>query len=478
MEFHPYRATAGRYVFRAMASEIEIKLKASASALKAVRKLDWLMAMAQGKAQRKSLRSVYFDTGKLKLQEDGLTLRVRHVGKKRLQTAKTDNKDVFARYEWEGEIGGDIPDLTALPLEARQRFGKLTALRPIFETVVTRTTIPLLCNGTKMELALDSGVVKAGQQRLPICEIEIELKEGDPAGLVVVAKRLASEVAVSLEVQAKSERGYALAGGEWGYAVQARLVQLDATMTLAEAFRVIAMEGLWQLACNEAAVLGGDVEGVHQMRLGLRRLCAAMSLFKEMLSDSQSQTIQTEIKWLSEQLAYTRDEDVLARARKVVESERYSRLVLAVALWLANGVWGRDEDLMQRARRDRPVLSFANEVLEARTSKVNKKARKLRTLAPRARHKLRRMIKKLRYAGEAFAILYEGNKAKARQQKMCAKLKALQTALSRLNALNAGKSQKESHGIVIDRELGERTRLLATACKARDQLKAQKPFWS
>ncbi len=507
-----------------MADEIEIKLKAAGPALKAVRKLGWLMALAQTKPKRANLRSVYFDTAKRTLQERGLTLRVRHIGKKRLQTVKANGRGIFARHEWECGVTGDKPDLASLPRQARKRLGKLEGLRPVFETVVSRTTIPLLYDGTSIELALDSGIIKAGRRREPVSEVEIELRGGDPAGLSALAERLASEVAVTFEVRAKSERGYRLARGKLTGAVYAQDVELDTSMTAAEAFRAIAMECLRHLSSNEVPVLAGDAEAVHQMRVGLRRLRAAMSLMREMLSDGQSQAVKTELKWLTEQLGPARDFDVFvrdsvaplakeasgmkvlkkemeqqrdeafARARLAVADERYRRLILAVALWLANGGWASDEDLMQRARRERPILSFARETLATRTRKVVKKARKVETLEPRARHKLRIAAKKLRYAGEFFAALYIGKKAKARQQKVSASLEALQNALGRLNDFSihqkmAGKiiaapktagSRKEAYGfgIVTGHELGESKGFLAAARKACGQLKAHTPFWA
>ncbi|MDR3527078.1 MAG: CHAD domain-containing protein [Rhizomicrobium sp.] len=506
-----------------MAHEIEIKLRASSKALKAVAKLDWLMALAQAPPKRKKLRSVYFDTSARALQQRGLTLRVRHSGRNRLQTVKANSAGVFARHEWECDIKGDKPDLTALPQAARKRLGKLERLRPVFETAVTRTTITLLYDGTAIELALDAGVIKARRRSEPISEIELEWKDGDPAGLAALAERLAADIAVSFECRAKSERGYGLASGTRSRAVHAQDIELNGDMTVAEAYRAIAMECLRHLSSNESAVLAGDAEGVHQMRVGLRRLRAAMSLMREMLSDSQSQAIRTELKWLTEQLGPARDIDVFVRdslaplakaargmtvlkkdmerqrdeaftrARMAVADERYRRLVLAVALWLANGNWGSSEDLLQSAHRERPIRSFANETLTTRTRKVLKKTRKLQSLQPRARHRLRIAAKKLRYAAEFFAMLYDGKKAKARQQKMSANLEALQEALGRLNDFAvhqkmAGKviaaptegSPKEAYGfgIVTGHELSESEGFLAAARKAGARLKAKKPFWT
>jgi len=499
-----------------MADEVEIKLRVPPEALKAVPKLGWLKAMAQGPAKRKILRSVYFDTAKGKLKELGLTLRVRHAGKKRLQTVKAEGKSVFARQEWECEIAGDKPDLRALP--PLKRLCKIAPrLRPVFETEVTRTVLLLHCDGTVVELALDHGTIKAGRRKQAISEIEIELKDGDPNALVAIAERLAEAFPAAYEMRAKSERGYALAAGETAKPVHARNVALDAEMTAADALRAIGMECLRHLACNDAAVRAGETEGVHQMRVGLRRLRAAFSLFKEMLADPESREIKAGLKWLTEQLGPARDFDVFvresvapledsaamtvlkkdmegrrdlgfSRAKAAVDGERYRKLILRTALWLADGSWGRDGDLLQRARRDRPLPSFAAEALETRLHKVTRKSRKLEKLEPRQRHKLRIHIKKLRYASEFFAALFAGHKA--RQKQFRGSLEKLQDALGRLNdfvvhqklageIVGKGKEGREAFamGVVTCHEQVDVKYCLAAARKAGSKLKAVKAFW-
>src|SRR5262249_35596796 len=153
-----------------------------------------------------------------------------------------------------------------------------------------------------------------------------------------------------------------------------------------------------------------DGEGVHQMRVGLRRMRAAMSVFKGLLGDRESRRIKTELKWLTEQLGPARDLDVFVsesiepmqqeqrgkkgmpalkkaletrrtkgfeQAKRAVESERYDRLVVRTALWLSGGNWLRKKDNFRRARRDRPIGEFASEVLSKRCKKIVKRAKKL-----------------------------------------------------------------------------------------------------
>ena len=55
-------------------------------------------------------------------------------------------------------------------------------------------------------------------------------------------------------------------------------------------------------------------EGMHQMRVGLRRLRAAISLFSKLLGDKQTERINSQLNWLERgELSPTRDLDVYER---------------------------------------------------------------------------------------------------------------------------------------------------------------------
>src|SRR5262249_61642113 len=77
--------------------------------------------------------------------------------------------------------------------------------------------------------------------------------------------------------------------------------------------KIIGRACLKQALRNKPALIKGDPEGVHQTRVGLRRLRTAMSLFGELLQDPQSAAIKSELKWLAAELAPARDLDVLTK---------------------------------------------------------------------------------------------------------------------------------------------------------------------
>ena len=93
---------------------------------------------------------------------------------------------------------------------------------------------------------------------------------------------------------------------------------------------------------------------------------------------------------------------------------------------------------MEKARRSRlstrrPIERFAADIFERRTKKAVKKAKKLRELDARQRHKLRIAVKKLRYAGDFFGRLFSGHKTKKRLSAYEGSLKKLQDQLGALN---------------------------------------------
>lgn len=457
-----------------MATEIELKLAVPPRALRDAACLPWLRKLANGSISQKKVVSVYFDTRKFKLRNHGLTLRVRKVGGKRLQTIKAsaNGSDIFHRQEWEQEIAADKPQFklakgTALePLVSRKLKKSLQA---VFETDVRRLTMPVRVGGSELELAFDSGRIRTGGRSEQISEIELELKQGDRADLARLSERLSRAIPASYGARSKAERGYALSAAAGGKPARAGKIDLAATASTGEAFSAIGLSCLHHVAANEGAVRNSDSEGVHQMRVGLRRLRAAISVFKDVVQGDETEKIKTELKWLTEQLAPARDFDVLVknsvvplrnashgqpevslleadlakkrdqgfeRARAAVTGERYRHVMLATALWLINGEWTRNEDPLRAVRRGRPVTSFAQDVMNRRTKKIVKKIKKLGKLDARQRHKLRIAVKKLRYATDFFASLFARSKAKKGRKRFGAALKALQDALGRLNDIS------------------------------------------
>ena len=367
-----------------MGAEVELKLATSKRGLQQAMALPWLKKQASNGSRKQELTSVYFDTDDFVLREHDISLRVRKAGAQRLQTIKANSSALVARQQWETEIDRDEPKLelardTAL---APLLTAKLTKqLKPIFETRVERVVIPLQIGGSDMELAFDQGCVATADAKLDLAEIEIELKHGDRSEVARLAKKLARTAPVMLSVRAKAELGYGLLNGALNAPVFAEPVMMARQATVADAFATVGLACLRQIAGNEGAVRNGDPEGIHQMRVGLRRMRAALSLFKNMLHDGKVKGLKRELKWLTEQLGPARDFDVFvnetltpyrdkhpgrqefeilehdlertrnagfATARVAAKGERFRRVLLDCALWLLDGGWRNDNDAWRK----------------------------------------------------------------------------------------------------------------------------------
>jgi inorganic triphosphatase YgiF len=460
-------------------TEIELKLATSKRALHQAMALPWL---ARAEKRKQELTSVYFDTEDFALRKHGVSLRVRRAGERRLQTVKTNSSALIIRGEWETEIDRDQPNLelaegTPLAPLLRSKLIK-QQLQPIFETIVERVSVPLHIHGSDIELAFDQGYVATGHAKLNVAEIELELKKGDPAEAARIARKLAHSIPVALSVRAKAELGYALLDGALDSAAFAQPVAMTRQAGAADAFVAIGFACLRQIAGNQGAVRQGDPEGIHQMRVGLRRLRAALSLFKEMLLDRDVNRLKRELKWLTEQLGPARDTDVFVsetlaayrdehasghdfgllvrdlertrdddfrRARTAVEGDRFRRLLLDCALWLLNGGWRNSVDDLTKALRDQPARAFAQHELARRIRKIGKQAQKLDRLDSRKRHKLRISVKKVRYGREFFETLRpDGRKP---NRKLDRALKKLQNRLGNLNDMRVHLARARSFAI-------------------------------
>ena len=397
-------------------------------------------------------------------------------------------------------------------------------MKPIFETRIHRTSIPVRKNGSRIEVALDNGQIRAGRQSAPISELELELKHGRASDAFKLARALAERIPITLSLKSKAERGYELIDDASARIVGAEKIKLRRGMSTTDAFRVIGRSILQQIAANKTAVESLDPEGVHQMRVGLRRLRAAMSLFAKLVGDQETEWIKSELKWLTSELALARDLDVyerskveplrrsapagrgmkelegelasrraaaFGRARDAINSLRYRTLLLDTLQWLEIGDWAR----RSRRYRVRSVERFAANVLARRTKKAMKKAKRLRKLDSRHRHKLRIAIKKLRYATDFFEHLFAKRKAKKRLSRFRVRLKDLQDRLGALNDVKVhqelapqiaagrpprknGRARAFAAGIVTGREQSEIEPLLDAANADARKFGRVHPFWT
>jgi triphosphatase len=302
--------------------EVELKLLISPQDIQSFKKHALLKKYAQSAPVKQEQFDIYFDTTDLDLRESDAGLRVRQTGKVWTQTLKAGGNvagGLHQRHEWETILLGPEPDLYALRkiIDVCGAWDKLIAspkiarqLKPIFTTNVHRTIWQLqLPEGDEIECVLDEGEINNADRRNPVSEIELELKSGNALHLFDFALELLKKVPMRIGNQSKAERGYALNMQEKPLAVKAKSLALSKKMTIERAFEAIVENCLRQIQANESGVAHShDVDSLHQMRIGLRRLRSVLGLFREVIALPEA--LQQELDWLSDEISAARDWDV------------------------------------------------------------------------------------------------------------------------------------------------------------------------
>lgn len=292
--------------------EVELKLALPPQQVEAFLKL---MSRRRAPVQQ-ALLTRYFDTPDFALSAKGVALRVRRVEQRWLQTLKTEGErtgGLSRRVEYEMPIRRGEPDWALFPPEARIWVPEAlrAQVQPVFETRFKRTAWQIKgARGAAIEVALDIGRVIAGKRSQPICEIELELKAGQPDALFELAQRWARRLDCLPFDTSKAERGVRLAHDQSSAPEKSTPLGLHKGMTAEEGFAAAVQACLTQFQANLPGVLDSDdIEYVHQARVALRRLRAVLRAFRKTCTPPDE--LLDGLRALNEVLARVRDLDVL-----------------------------------------------------------------------------------------------------------------------------------------------------------------------
>jgi inorganic triphosphatase YgiF len=454
-------------------NETELKLLAPEGVFDRLREAPAIARRARNGGVASQLDATYYDTPDRVLYSHGLSLRVRHNGGEYVQTVKRGpvHGRPFARGEWETPVRSNAPDLGLLPVsEIGAPLDRLAAnmVDPIFATKVRRRSQRLELPGAVVEVAFDEGSIEAGGRCEPLSEIELEVKEGDPRVLYDLGIELLDVAPLRIGTQSKADRGYELAFDLAPAAAKATAPAITVEHTVDYVIGELLGTCQHQLLANQAVAEDGrNPEGVHQMRVALRRLRTAFALLRGELGLPTLQAFNDEAKWLAKLLGAARDWDVFmtqtlrapsdaltsdvvdfdglrhaaephravayASLRETLASKRYSRFQLLLRQWIETRGWRGALESESLAVLLEPSAKFASRVLTRLHGKTLKRGAHFRRLRPDARHRLRIALKKLRYAAEFFQGLYGGS-AEPKGYLRC--LEKLQDALGHDNDMS------------------------------------------
>lgn len=209
-----------------MATELELKLMLQPEHLTSVSDfLDEVCAQSKTDGQSRqptlSLMNAYFDTDTASLMQGGMALRIRAVNGQFIQTVKTRGSNrvgMHARGEWEWFLPTDRLDLSLLsevPLpESLQDMAWSRELVEVYRTDFERQVWNIVTEDSKMEVVCDQGWVTSPYGKDAICELELELKEGQETALYQFALQLAEQVPVQVSLVSKAQKGVRLQYGQ------------------------------------------------------------------------------------------------------------------------------------------------------------------------------------------------------------------------------------------------------------------------
>ena len=190
-----------------MAIEFELKFRAIDTALQTLRQ------DVAGQENIFHMHTTYYDTPDGALSAKKYTLRRRMENDTSVCTLKTPTGGL-GRQEF--EVVCDTIE-AALPMLCK--LSGLAELEniPLVEVCgakFTRVAKTFTWQGATMELALDQGELYGGGRTLPLCEVEVELKEGSEEAVLAYGAFLSAAYGLQPEKASKFRRGLALYRGE------------------------------------------------------------------------------------------------------------------------------------------------------------------------------------------------------------------------------------------------------------------------
>src|SRR6187551_2958677 len=165
-------------MWQTMENEVELKLTIKPEDAPLVGLHPSVINASANTSITRKINTIYYDTTDLKLFDAGISLRIRCVSGRWIQSIKAVESAVAGlhqRMEWESVVANCQPDFSVISDPA---LAKLFAdqqlcndLKPIFQTKVQRDEWQLdFGGGDKIELVLDKGQLVVGETREPISE--------------------------------------------------------------------------------------------------------------------------------------------------------------------------------------------------------------------------------------------------------------------------------------------------------------------
>lgn len=449
-----------------VSSETEIKF-----AVERGRKPTVVEGMSEGTRQPSAYETIYFDTDDFDLRHHRVELCVRNRDGQVFQRIKTrqDNGNILGCQSHEIVLSDPEPNLgharALLAPNLRDAISR-SALKPRFRTRFSRISHQFANDSCITRASFDQGCIEATGRSELISEVEFKLKGGRLDSYTQECLSFLAEVPAALLVESKAARGYRLATGELPHAVGAPHLAVPWNLPLPQAILRILRHGFQHFLDNYPAVtLAGEPEGIHQMRVAMRRLLSAIRMFGPVLRLEDTRGLFQALKTLFTQLGEVREADVFIgetlpslaaaglgttlesvlrreiaafraaayqRALDELTSANFARLVVQLNDWIESRNLLKADRPIDALLVERAAEDFAVPRIRALHAKLLKQGAKARCGTLDDWHRTRIAAKKLRYAGEP---LFQALAPKIDTDRLSKQLSRLQTSLGRLNDL-------------------------------------------
>lgn len=393
------------------------------------------------------VEDTYWETRDGSLGKFGLSGRLRSkAGKRSLQVKPIIllPKLVFGRREFDSTLErGQTPEKELKRLVEENLCVKLRGL-PLPQVILNNSRHKFIFRNADFsaELSLDEVRVRRPRQRSSarFSEIELELLDGNPEGLAVVAKRLASLEGVAPSGTSKHLRALEAVGLS-PYDPGTPLPSFNPLVPVDEVARGVFSALYRTMRGYEGGTrVGLDPEYLHKMRVATRRMRAGLRTFEGCFDARSTEYLNSNLRWIAETLGEVRDLDVQlmemntwkagvgptvdlgwdqlrstlsarwleARARMLLalDSDRYARFCSRAPAIFAKPAARRSHGHVGQF----PVARIASEKIARSLRGVVKAVKACRgEHGAEATHRLRIRGKRLRYTCEFFRFLYSGD---------------------------------------------------------------------
>lgn len=392
-----------------------------------------LAARRAGRARGAALEVTWLDTAEDDLAGKGLALEQAKRGPRRLLRTRPEPDDV-----WRPAAPPDQLDDQDHRVAAEHTAGN--TLIPL-GSFAGRTTRVMLAH--EVEALLLRGQLRAMAKEVPAARLMLT----GPAPAVLAAMReLAEDLPLLPPRAALAEEARALARGTPPVARRLGPPRLDPSLGV-EGALVLALGHLTEVLLwhAPAAAAGDTPEGVHQMRVAMRRMRSLLRVFRPACGGAALRSFDARLKDLAALLGPARDWDVFlgglgaevasalpaepriadllraargrrqaayAALRPAVQGPALRRIAWDAVALIETRPWRGEATEATAERCAQPLDEFAASVLDRRWKRIAEAGESIAALPDAEFHALRIKAKRLRYAAELFAPLWGRKKAR------------------------------------------------------------------